>query len=62
MYFDSLVIGVIETQDFQKWCDWANRMARKIAEISQKGLLGFTKGVQLGVERQKAVDSFTWLD
>jgi hypothetical protein len=61
VYYDSLVIT---TADCQKWCDWADGMARKIAEISREGLLGFTKAhsVRLDTERQKALDSFTWFD
>jgi hypothetical protein len=61
VYYHSLVITI---RDFQKWCDWANRMARKIAEISRDGLLGFTKthSVRLSTERQKALESFTWFD
>jgi hypothetical protein len=61
VYFDSLVVG---KNDFSKWANWANGMAKKIVEASHSGLESFivTAGLTLEPERKKAADGLLSLD
>jgi hypothetical protein len=61
IYFDSLVIT---TSNFEHWWKWADRMARKIAELSRAGVEKFVKttSLKLSLQRNKAIQSFTWFD
>lgn len=61
IYYNSLMVSF---DDLVKWCDWTDKMARKIAHLSHDGLLDFTKAhsVRLTKERRKALESFIWLD